>query len=104
MGAMMGARSPPLNPIEQNRIAEMYKTVIQMSSENVIKILPRYKSVLTVFYMQKLNEKNSWNFDLIDHMGKLIKDEGQGVNFQKVSFSFHSHSSLTIYNSGELYS
>lgn len=36
MGAMMGARSPPLNPIEQNRIAEMYKTVIQMSSENVI--------------------------------------------------------------------
>lgn len=37
MGSMMmsGARSPTLNPVEQSRIAEMYKTVIQMSSENV---------------------------------------------------------------------
>lgn len=25
----------PINPVEQARIAEMYKTVIQMSSENV---------------------------------------------------------------------
>ena len=31
----VGSRSPVLNPIEQSRIAEMYKTVIQMSSENV---------------------------------------------------------------------
>jgi hypothetical protein len=36
------------------------------------------------FVLQKLNEKNSWNYDLIDHMGKLIKDENRGVNFQKV--------------------
>lgn len=38
-----------------------------------------------ILYIQKLNEKNSWNYDLIDHMGKLIKDESRGVNFQKVS-------------------
>lgn len=30
--------------------------------------------------------KNSWSFDLIDQMGKLIRDDGKGgVNFQKVS-------------------
>lgn len=36
LGSMMsGAKSPPLNPIEQARIAEMYKTVIQLSTDNV---------------------------------------------------------------------
>lgn len=33
----VGSRSPVINPVEQSRIAEMYKTVIQMSSENVRK-------------------------------------------------------------------
>lgn len=61
--------SPSKILAEQSRIADMYKAVIKLSSEN------------------KINEKNSWNFDLIDHMGSIIKDESQGqrgVNFQKV--------------------
>lgn len=36
LGSMMsGVKSPPLNPVEQARIAEMYKTVIQLSTDNV---------------------------------------------------------------------
>eukprot|EP01032_Pedospumella_encystans_P014547 gene14547-16698_t len=69
-GGLNSSKSP-VNAAEQARITEMYKTVIQMSSEN------------------KLNEKNSWNYDLIDHMGKLIKDESRGVNFQKVRHYTH---------------
>eukprot|EP01035_Chromulina_nebulosa_P020477 gene20477-26567_t len=66
---------------EQNRIAEMYKSVIKLSSEN------------------KLNEKNSWSFDLIDHMGAIIKedsDEQKGVNFQKASCTLDA--SVKIYS------
>jgi hypothetical protein len=36
---------------------------------------------------QKINNKNSWNFDLIDQMGSIIKSDStgsRGVNFQKV--------------------
>jgi condensin complex subunit 2 len=46
--------------------------------------------------MQKLNEKNSWNFDLIDHMGGLIKDDSRGVNFQKASCTLDA--SVKIYS------
>jgi len=74
----LSCKSPPFNPVEQLRITEMYKTVIQMSAEN------------------KLNEKNSWNYDLIDHMGKLIKDESRGVNFQKASCTIDA--SVKIYS------
>lgn len=69
--SMFVVRRASLSESEQSRIVEMYKTVIQMSSEN------------------KLTEKNSWNFDLIDHMGRLIKDESKGVNFQKVKTHFY---------------
>jgi len=74
----MSASKMAMNPVEQARVIEMYKTVIQMSSEN------------------KLNEKNSWNYDLIDHMGGLIKDESRGVNFQKASCTLDA--SVKIYS------
>lgn len=67
-----------LSESEQARITEMYKTVIQMSSEN------------------KLTEKNSWSFDLIDHMGRLIRDESKTVNFQKASCTLDA--SVKIYS------
>ena len=54
-GSLSALKSPQKSALEQARIAEMYKTVIKMSSEN------------------KINEKNSWNLDLIDHMSKIIK-------------------------------
>lgn len=31
----LSCKSPPLNPVEQQKIAEMYKTVIKLSAENV---------------------------------------------------------------------
>jgi hypothetical protein len=86
----LGQKSPPLNSDEQKRIVDMYKVVIQMSTENVRKfkiinhMCPLY--IINIFtHVQKLNEKNSWNYDLIDHMGRLLKDEDKEVNFQKVT-------------------
>ena len=72
---------------EQARLADMYKTIIKMSSEN------------------KINAKNSWNLDLIDHMGALIKNDEtssndknhRGVNFQKASCTLDA--SVKIYSS-----
>ena len=71
----------PMSSAEQSRIAEMYKTVIKMSSEN------------------KINMKNSWQYDLIDHMGNLIKDDAtgqRGINFQKASCTLDA--SVKIYS------
>lgn len=67
-GGSLATLKSPQKSLEQSRIADMYKTVIKMSSEN------------------KINEKNSWGLDLIDHMSKLIKEDSsqRGVNFQKV--------------------
>jgi len=70
-----------VSAVEQNRIAEMYKTVIKMSSEN------------------KITMKNSWSYDLIDHMGNLIRDEStgqRGINFQKASCTLDA--SVKIYS------
>ncbi len=68
------------NEEEQTRIVGMYTNIIKLSSEN------------------KINEKNSWNLDLIDHMGKLIKADSskqRGVNFQKASCTLDA--SVKIY-------
>ena len=45
------------NADEQARVVSMYTNIIKLSSEN------------------KINDKNSWNLDLIDNMGKLLKDD-----------------------------
>lgn len=53
--------------------------VIKLSSEN------------------KINAKNSWNLDLIDHMGQLIKEDSKKeVNFQKASCTLDA--SIKIYS------
>lgn len=68
------------NEEEQARIVNMYANIIKLSSEN------------------KINEKNSWGLDLIDHMGKLIKADSskqRGVNFQKASCTLDA--SIKIY-------
>ena len=69
------------NAEEQERVVGMYTNIIKLSSEN------------------KINDKNSWNLDLIDNMGKLIKNdsrEHRGVNFQKASCTLDA--SIKIYS------
>jgi len=42
---------------------------------------------------QKINQKNTWELNLIDHLCEIIKVEDENnteTNFQKVSFRFHS--------------
>lgn len=75
-------KSPGFDPEKQQRLAQMYSKIIQMSTEN------------------KINDKNSWSLDLIDHMSDLIKDETndrgeKGVNFQKASCTIEA--SVKIY-------
>ena len=82
-GGLLGGTSPFKARPDQNRLAEMYKVIIKMSSEN------------------KINAKNSWDLNLIDHMGQLIKDETserghRGVNFQKASCTLDA--SVKIYS------
>ena len=82
-GIMLGSRSPHKSGPDQARLAEMYKVIIKMSSEN------------------KINAKNSWDLNLIDHMGQLIKEEAaergqRGVNFQKASCTLDA--SVKIYS------
>ena len=69
------------NAEEQARVVGMYTNIIKLSSEN------------------KINDKNSWNLDLIDNMGKLLKDDSRqqrGVNFQKASCTLDA--SVKIYS------
>ena len=69
------------NADEQARVVSMYTNIIKLSSEN------------------KINDKNSWNLDLIDNMGKILKDDSRqqrGVNFQKASCTLDA--SVKIYS------
>ena len=69
-GGLLGAhKSPSKSAADQARLADMYKVIIKMSSEN------------------KINAKNSWDLNLIDHMGQMIKEDTgiRGINFQKAS-------------------
>ena len=68
---------------DQAKLAEMYTAIIKMSSEN------------------KINNKNSWDLKLIDHMRHLISEEPtgngtRGVNFQKASCTLDA--SVKIYS------
>lgn len=110
-GAGLPMGSPLKTGAEQSRIADMYKLVIKMSSENVrifLFVIRKFSNiVVNPVCLQKINEKNSWSFDLIDHMGRLIRDEGKGINFQKV-FSPKERINMTrslpfCLTSGELY-
>ena len=56
-----------------------------------------------MFCLQKINAKNSWNLDLINHMDKMIKSDensqrngAKGVNFQKASCTLDA--SIKIYS------
>ena len=81
VGGMLGGPKPPvMNAADQAKLAQMYTTIIKMSSEN------------------KITSKNSWDLNLIDHMGQLIKEDTghRGVNFQKASCTLDA--SVKIYS------
>lgn len=48
-------------------------------------------------FKQKINQKNTWDLNLIDHLCEIVKVEDENnaeTNFQKVSFRFHSSLAL----------
>ncbi|CAM9416184.1 unnamed protein product [Chrysoparadoxa australica] len=62
---------------DQTKLAEMYSAIIKLSSEN------------------KINAKNSWSLNLIEHMDHMLYGEGK-VNFQKASCTLDA--SIKIYS------
>jgi condensin complex subunit 2 len=66
---------------KQEELAEKYRLIIKLSSEN------------------KISAKNSWSLDLIDNMGEMIMNDAsasRGVNFQKASCTIDA--SVKIYS------
>lgn len=60
--------------------------------------------------MQKINQKNTWELNLIDHLCEIIKVEEEDdteTNFQKVYltpffiYSFHVSSKMIIFSANE---
>lgn len=48
--------------------------------------------------VQKINQKNTWELNLIDHLGEIIKVEEENnveTNFQKVRYSILNLTILT---------
>ena len=75
--------SPTKKAPDQTKLAQMYTAIIKMSSEN------------------KINAKNSWDLNLIDHMSHLVKEETSdrgtsSINFQKASCTIDA--SVKIYS------
>ncbi|KAA8492811.1 Condensin complex subunit 2 [Porphyridium purpureum] len=63
--ASLLARRQSLQPMSDGELAALYSNTIKMSSEN------------------KINEKNSWNFDIIEKLGKLtLGGADRETNFQ----------------------
>ncbi|CAH9060356.1 unnamed protein product [Cuscuta europaea] len=65
------AHTPAADPwLDQNQIFELFQNCIKLASEN------------------KINQKNTWELGLIDHLGDIIKAEEEKddeTNFQKAS-------------------
>ena len=101
--SLLSVKSPFTASADQARLAEMYKTVIKMSSENVRtyvwSMIIHIRSPTTKS-QQKITAKNSWSLDLIDHMDQLIDEENDRgraqVNFQKASCTLDA--SIKIYS------
>lgn len=50
--------------------------------------------------MQKINQKNTWELDLIDHLTEIIRAEEDNdveTNFQMVSCAFYFHSYIVLF-------
>lgn len=106
-GMLGGHKSPSKNAAEQARIADMYETYncsppIQMISifsfSSTHYLLCRYKVIIKMSSENKITAKNSWDLNLIDHMGQIIKEDTghRGVNFQKASCTLDA--SVKIYS------
>uniref|UniRef100_A0A5B7B666 Condensin complex subunit 2 n=1 Tax=Davidia involucrata TaxID=16924 RepID=A0A5B7B666_DAVIN len=67
---------PPLDPcLEKQQILELFQNCIKLASEN------------------KINQKNTWELSLIDHLCDIIKveeEEDVETNFQKASFTLEA--------------
>lgn len=92
--------------LNKNQIIELFHRCIKLASENVMLIIihqsPHHVIVLLLIFFltvhcfcfcfcfcaQKINQKNTWDLDLIDHLTDIIRDEDDNdaeTNFQMVS-------------------
>lgn len=102
---------PPDDCLDKQQILELFQNCIKLASENVCNL--RFLCVCFPFFfnawiwvvnvelemcfffvlilMQKINQKNTWELSLIDHLCDIIKVEQEDdaeTNFQKVSITF----------------
>ena len=69
----------PVNMLKNEQILDLYKSCIKLASEN------------------KINAKNTWSLQLIDHLSDIVHDEKEGPNFQKASCTLDA--GVKIYSS-----
>ena len=67
------------NMLKNDQILDLYKSCIKLASEN------------------KINTKNTWSLQLIDHLSDIVHDEEEGPNFQKASCTLDA--GVKIYSS-----
>ncbi|KAK2988606.1 hypothetical protein RJ640_026103 [Escallonia rubra] len=75
--ASSAADPPPSDPcLGKHQILELFQNCIKLASENVR---------ITDPFVYKINQKNTWELSLIDHLCEIIKVEEEDVetNFQK---------------------
>lgn len=97
---------PPSNAspdlFSKDQIVELFQNCIKLASENVIDFIPTshlssfefsssFFNFLSLFFgsvfgVQKINQKNTWDLRLIDHLSEIIRveDDDAETNFQKV--------------------
>ena len=74
-----GAMREAMKMLKNDQIIDLYKSCIKLASEN------------------KINTKNTWSLQLIDHLSDIVHDEKEGPNFQKASCTLDA--GVKIYSS-----
>ncbi|XP_037405649.1 condensin complex subunit 2-like isoform X4 [Triticum dicoccoides] len=100
LAASLAPKTPHPNLLNRDEVMDLFHNCIKLASENVpasptVKTLHRswillsfFSSSLSVEIWQKINQKNTWELGLIDHLSEIIhagEEEDDETNFQKAS-------------------
>lgn len=105
------APPPAADPcLDKKQILELFQNCIKLASENVyfsvsthfyfVACLQACFECLNLFWMQKINQKNTWELGLIDHLRDIIKVEEENdaeTNFQKVCSDIYIYIYMSTY-------
>lgn len=100
-------------PLDNQALADLYATCINMSTQNVRPLLffPVSRLLTAIFrffflnlFVQKINQKNAWSLNLIEHIDDVLEaDERAAANRSELVTTNFQKASCTVETSVKIY-